>query len=127
MSAVFGSYDGQLENTSSMSDVADVFRTHCSWPPNFMQPFVHGLNRVPFPPFDKPNIISNALTERLLIYQFSPPVIQVEGAVGYGHWVCSMLLLSDRKDTPAFVYAIQEMGAVPTASDALHRYTGHPP
>jgi len=29
MSAVFGSYDGQLENTSSMSDVADVFRTHC--------------------------------------------------------------------------------------------------
>ena len=28
MSAVFGSYDGQLENTSSMSDVADVFRTH---------------------------------------------------------------------------------------------------
>jgi len=30
MSAVFGSYDGQLENTSSMSDVADVFRTHCA-------------------------------------------------------------------------------------------------
>ena len=30
MSAVFGSYDGQLENTSSMSDVADVFRTHCN-------------------------------------------------------------------------------------------------
>jgi len=30
MSAVFGSYDGQLENTSSMSDVADVFRTHWS-------------------------------------------------------------------------------------------------
>ena len=28
MSAVFGSYDGQLEKTSSMSDVADVFRTH---------------------------------------------------------------------------------------------------
>ena len=28
MSAVFGSYDRQLENTSSMSDVADVFRTH---------------------------------------------------------------------------------------------------
>ena len=28
MSAVFGSYDGQFENTSSMSDVADVFRTH---------------------------------------------------------------------------------------------------
>jgi len=28
MSAVFGSYDGQLENTSSMSDVADVLRTH---------------------------------------------------------------------------------------------------
>jgi len=30
MSAVFGSYDEQLENTSSMSDVADIFRTHCS-------------------------------------------------------------------------------------------------
>jgi len=29
MSAVFGSYDGHLENTSSMSDVADVFRKHC--------------------------------------------------------------------------------------------------
>jgi len=28
MSAVFGSYDGQLENTSSMSDVAGVFRIH---------------------------------------------------------------------------------------------------
>jgi len=31
MSAVFGSYDGQLENTSSMSDVADVFRIHWLW------------------------------------------------------------------------------------------------
>jgi len=31
MAAVFRSYDGQLENTSSMSDVADVFRTHCFW------------------------------------------------------------------------------------------------
>ena len=30
MAAVFRSYDGQLENTSSMSDVADVFRTHCN-------------------------------------------------------------------------------------------------
>jgi len=28
MSAVFGSYDGQLENTSSMSDVSDVYFVH---------------------------------------------------------------------------------------------------
>ena len=28
MSAVFGSYDENLENTSSLSDVSDVFRTH---------------------------------------------------------------------------------------------------
>jgi len=42
MSAVFGSYDGQLENTSSMSDVADVFRTHC-----FMSEFLqNGLNKM---------------------------------------------------------------------------------
>ncbi|XP_052248166.1 tetratricopeptide repeat protein 37-like isoform X1 [Dreissena polymorpha] len=46
-----------------------------------------------------------------------------EGALGYGHWVCSMLLQSDKKDSPMYVYAIEQMAAIPAASDALARYT----
>ncbi|XP_052801085.1 tetratricopeptide repeat protein 37-like [Mya arenaria] len=47
----------------------------------------------------------------------------VEGAIGYGQWVCSVLLQSDKKGTSMYMYAIEEMGAVPSASDALARYT----
>jgi len=49
---------------------------------------------------------------------------QVEGSLGYGHWVCSMLLHPDKRDNHVYMYAIEQMGAVPVASDALARYTG---
>lgn len=47
----------------------------------------------------------------------------VEGALGYGHWVCTMLQHHERKDSYIYTYAIEQMGAVPAASDALARYT----
>ncbi|XP_060595460.1 tetratricopeptide repeat protein 37-like [Ruditapes philippinarum] len=47
----------------------------------------------------------------------------LEGALGYGHWVCTMLQNVDKRDTYMYTYAIEQMGAVPSASDALARYT----
>ncbi|XP_053375489.1 tetratricopeptide repeat protein 37-like [Mercenaria mercenaria] len=47
----------------------------------------------------------------------------IEGALGYGHWVCTMLQNIDKRDTYMYTYAIEQMGAVPAASDALARYT----
>jgi superkiller protein 3 len=51
-------------------------------------------------------------------------MLQLEGALGYGHWVCTMLQNVDKRDTYMYTYAIEQMGAVPSASDALARYTG---
>jgi hypothetical protein len=52
-------------------------------------------------------------------------MLQLEGALGYGHWVCTIMLQNvDKRDTYMYTYAIEQMGAVPSASDALARYTG---
>lgn len=66
----------------------------------------------------KPNKVT-VVTDSWLCLHF-----QMEGGLGYGHWVCSMLLNSDRKDSNLYLYAIEQMGAIPAASDALAKYTG---
>ncbi|CAL1530763.1 unnamed protein product [Lymnaea stagnalis] len=47
----------------------------------------------------------------------------VESALGYGHWVLSVLGDSSKRDTEFYQYCIQQMAAVPAAIDALSRYT----
>ena len=48
----------------------------------------------------------------------------MEGALGYGHWVCSLLLDREKETSEMFQYAIHQMSAIPAASDGLARYTG---
>ena len=50
--------------------------------------------------------------------------LQIEGAMGYAHWVCSLLLDTERQTSEVYQYAIHQMAAIPAASDALARYTG---
>lgn len=50
--------------------------------------------------------------------------IHLESCTGYGHWVISTLLDVTRQDTEAFQYCIHQMAAIPSAADALTRYTG---
>ncbi|KAL3865870.1 hypothetical protein ACJMK2_043219 [Sinanodonta woodiana] len=45
-----------------------------------------------------------------------------EGAIGYAHWVCSLLQEKTKHNTAMFRYAIEQMSAIPAASDALSRY-----
>ncbi|GFR81884.1 tetratricopeptide repeat protein 37, partial [Elysia marginata] len=47
----------------------------------------------------------------------------VESAVSYGQWVLSVLADSSKRDSDLFRYCIQQMAALPAASDALTRYT----
>ncbi|KAL4223110.1 Tetratricopeptide repeat protein 37 [Mactra antiquata] len=47
----------------------------------------------------------------------------IESAIGYGHWVCTMLQATEKRDSYIYMYAIEQMGAVPAASDVLARYT----
>ncbi|GAB1600098.1 tetratricopeptide repeat protein 37-like [Argonauta hians] len=47
----------------------------------------------------------------------------VESLIGYGHWVCSMLLDESKHDTPLYRYNIERMAVVPAACDALSKYT----
>ena len=60
----------------------------------------------------------------MLQLQFMELYLQIEGALGYGHWVCSLLLDSEKHVSEIFQYAIHQMSAIPAASDALARYTG---
>ncbi|KAK3606262.1 hypothetical protein CHS0354_037938 [Potamilus streckersoni] len=46
----------------------------------------------------------------------------IEGAIGYAHWVCSLLQDKTKHNTEMFRYAIEQMSAIPAASDALSRY-----
>ncbi|KAK3788293.1 hypothetical protein RRG08_027026 [Elysia crispata] len=46
-----------------------------------------------------------------------------ESAIGYGKWVLSVLADSSKRDSDLFRYCIQQMAALPAASDALTRYT----
>ncbi|KAL5004760.1 hypothetical protein ScPMuIL_018216 [Solemya velum] len=45
-----------------------------------------------------------------------------EGAMGYASWVCAMIKNDSKHQTEMFKYAIQQMAALPAASDALSRY-----
>ncbi|CAI9726438.1 repeat 37 [Octopus vulgaris] len=47
----------------------------------------------------------------------------VESLIGYGHWVCSMLLDETKHDTSLYRYNIERMSVVPAACDALSKYT----
>ena len=47
-----------------------------------------------------------------------------EGALGYASWVCTTLLDPDKMTSDLYKYAIDQMGAVDAASDALAKYTG---
>ena len=49
---------------------------------------------------------------------------QVEGSLGYAHWVCSTLREKGRLDAQLYQYCIERMAAVPAAADALARFTG---
>lgn len=46
-----------------------------------------------------------------------------EACIGYGHWVCSTLLDTNKVNTELYQYSIEQLAAVPAASDALAKYT----
>lgn len=46
----------------------------------------------------------------------------VEGASGYGSWVCSMLQDESKHNTDLYQYSIKQMAAVPAASTGLGKY-----
>ena len=48
---------------------------------------------------------------------------QVESGVGYGHWVCRTLQSKKSQDSELYRYSIEQMAAVPAASDVLAAYT----
>lgn len=50
--------------------------------------------------------------------------LQVEGSMGYAHWVCTLLKDKAKHSTEMYRYAIHQMAAIPDASDALARYLG---
>lgn len=50
--------------------------------------------------------------------------LQVEGSMGYAHWVCTLLKDKAKHSTEMYRYAIHQMAAIPAASDALARYLG---
>lgn len=50
--------------------------------------------------------------------------MQVEGSLGYAHWVCTLLQDKAKHSTEMYRYAIHQMSAIPAASDALARYLG---
>ena len=49
---------------------------------------------------------------------------QIESSLGYGNWVCSLLLDTKKQASEIYQYAIYQMSAIPAASDSLARYTG---
>ena len=51
-------------------------------------------------------------------------LFQLEGSIGYAHWVCKTLKEGLHMDKELFKYSIEQMSAIPAASDALIKYTG---
>lgn len=47
-----------------------------------------------------------------------------QAALGYAHWVLTILLNPAMKKDPLLVYIIENMHAIPAASDVLTWYTG---
>ena len=50
--------------------------------------------------------------------------LQVEGSIGYAHWVTETLRDKARLSQELFLYSIQHMAAIPAAADAMAKYTG---
>lgn len=48
--------------------------------------------------------------------------LQIESAIGYAHWVCSVIQDETKGRSELFTYAIKQMAAIPAASDALAKY-----
>ncbi|XP_064609375.1 tetratricopeptide repeat protein 37-like [Liolophura sinensis] len=46
----------------------------------------------------------------------------LESALGYGHWVCTVMRDLEKRDSEMYKYCVEQMAAIPMASDALSRY-----
>lgn len=81
------------------------------------------LNLIEYLPLSSSNVYElykiNSSTKSWFFFN-----LQVEGSMGYAHWVCTLLKDKAKHSTEMYRYAIHQMAAIPAASDALARYLG---